>query len=274
MSSLAMQRLFIQEVSVRDGFQIEPKFIPTDEKVKLINALSRTGLAKIEVTSFTSPKAIPALADAEAVMRSIDRVAGVEYAALVPNVRGADRALACAVDELNLVMSASETHNRANLRMSPGQSLAQFAEIAALAHGKAHVNASLSTAFGCPFDGVVPDARVMELVQRFVDMGIERVTLCDTTGMANPAQVRRICAAVGQAWPHLLLTAHFHDTRGMGLANALAALDAGVARFDASLGGLGGCPFAPGASGNVCTEDLVHMFQAMGLDTEIGRAHV
>ncbi|MES2533885.1 MAG: hydroxymethylglutaryl-CoA lyase [Pseudomonadota bacterium] len=265
----AGRRLFIQEVSVRDGFQIEPHFVPTEQKVALIDGLSRTGLAKIEVTSFTSPKAIPALADAEAVMRQIARVPGVEYAALVPNMRGAERALGCNVDELNLVMSASETHNLANLRMTPAQSLAQFADVVALAAGHAQVNASLSTAFGCPFEGDVSEAAVLSLVQRFVDMGIGRVTLCDTTGMANPAQVGRLCSAVLDRWPSLVLTAHFHDTRAMGLANALAALDAGVDRFDASLGGLGGCPFAPGASGNVCTEDLVHMFQAMGCDTGV-----
>jgi len=254
---------------VRDGFQIEPVFVPTARKVALINALGRTGLSKIEVTSFSSPKAIPALADAEEVMRLIDRVPGVEYAALVPNVRGAQRALACEVDELNLVMSASPSHNQANLRMGMEQSLAQFADIVTTVSGQARINASLSTAFGCPFDGDVPAARVLELVQRFVDLGITRVALCDTTGMANPAQVRRLFSAVIERWPAVTFTAHFHDTRAMGLANALAALEAGVRHFDASLGGLGGCPFAPGASGNVCTEDMVHMFQAMGCDTGV-----
>jgi hydroxymethylglutaryl-CoA lyase len=263
------QRIRIQEVCVRDGFQIEPVFVPTARKVELINALGRTGLSKIEVTSFSSPKAIPALADAEEVMRLIDRVRGVEYAALVPNVRGAQRALACEVDELNLVMSASPSHNQANLRMSMEQSLAQFADIVAAVDGQARINASLSTAFGCPFDGEVPAARVLELVQRFVDLGIPRVALCDTTGMANPAQVRRLFSAVIDRWPAVTFTAHFHDTRAMGLANALAALEAGVRHFDASLGGLGGCPYAPGASGNVCTEDMVHMFEAMGCDTGV-----
>lgn len=263
------ERLHIQEVCVRDGFQIEPVFVPTDRKVDLIDALSRTGLSKIEVTSFASPKAIPALADAEEVMRRIDRAPGVEYAALVPNVRGAQRALACALDELNLVMSASASHNQANLRMSRQQSLAQFAEIVAVVAGRAQINASLSTAFGCPFDGDVPDAQVMDLVQNFVDLGITRVALCDTTGMANPAQVRRLFGRAIERWPTVTFTAHFHDTRAMGLANALAALDVGVTRFDASLGGLGGCPFAPGASGNVCTEDLVHMFEAMGRQTGV-----
>lgn len=262
-------RIHIQEVSVRDGFQIEPVFVPTDRKVALINALGRTGLSKIEVTSFSSPKAIPMLADAEEVMRRIVRVAGVEYAALVPNVRGALRALAAGVDELNVVMSASASHNRANLQMSQQQSLAQLADIVVVAAGQAHINASLSTAFGCPFDGNVPGDQVLKLVQSFVDLGISRVALCDTTGMAHPAQVRRLFGAVIARWPEVSFTAHFHDTRGMGLANALAALDAGVVRFDASLGGLGGCPYAPGASGNVCTEDLVHMFQAMGHDTGV-----
>ena len=262
-------RLYIHDVAARDGFQMEPVFIPTEEKVALVDALSRTGLTKIEVTSFTSPKAIPALKDAEAVMALIERVPGVEYAALVPNVRGCERALASRVDEVNVVMSASQSHNRANLRMSCEQSLEQFAAIVKEVGGRAQINASMSTAFGCPFDGEVPDARVMDLVACYLDIGITRVTLCDTTGMANPAQVKRVCGAVARRWPELTLTAHFHDTRGMGLANAVAALEAGIVRFDASLGGLGGCPYAPGASGNVCTEDLVHMFQAMGLDTGV-----
>ncbi|MDL2336984.1 MAG: hydroxymethylglutaryl-CoA lyase [Pseudomonadota bacterium] len=271
---LSQVRLHIHEVCVRDGFQIEPLFVPTDRKVELINTLSRTGLSKIEVTSFSSPKAIPALADAEEVMGRIDRIPGVEYAALVPNVRGAQRALACDVDELNLVMSASPSHNLANLRMDRQQSLAQFADIVAVAADRVQINASLSTAFGCPFDGEVPIEQVLDLVQHFVDLGIRRVALCDTTGMANPAQVRRLFGAVIARWPQVAFTAHFHDTRAMGLANALAAFDVGVVRFDASLGGLGGCPFAPGASGNVCTEDLVHMFEAMGENTGVDLEHL
>ncbi|RBP33651.1 hydroxymethylglutaryl-CoA lyase [Eoetvoesiella caeni] len=263
------QRLYIQEVSVRDGFQMEPIFIPTDRKVEFINGLSRTGVAKIEVTSFTSPKAIPALADAEAVMCRIERAPGVEYAALVPNLRGCERALSCGVDEINLVMSASESHNMANLRMTPMQSLDQFAQIVKLVDGQARLNASLSTTFGCPFDGDIPLPHVLDTVARFVDIGVDGITLCDTTGMANPAQVARVCEAVKERWPAMAFTAHFHNTRGMGLANALAAVQSGIDRFDASLGGLGGCPFAPGASGNVCTEDMVHMFNAMGYDTGV-----
>ncbi len=187
------KRLYIQEVAVRDGFQIEPKFIPTEQKIDLVNRLSRTGLAKIEVTSFVSPKAIPALADAENVMTGIDRVPGVLYAALVPNARGCERALACGVDEINLVMSASDSHGRANLRMTPEQSLVTFAEIMKIVpRGKATVNVAQSTAFGCPFDGDVPVARILGFVDRYREMGIGGVSLCDTTGMANPAQVAAV----------------------------------------------------------------------------------
>lgn len=274
MTTQQKKRVYIQEVSVRDGFQIEPRFIPTEQKIELINALSRTGLAKIEVTSFTSPKAIPNLADAEAVMAQIDRVDGVIYAALVPNVRGCERALACKADEINLFMSASQTHNLANLRMTQAQSLEQFEQVVRHIDGRAAINASLSTAFGCPFDGAVPESVVLDLVQRYIDMGINAVTLCDTTGVANPAQVAQLCDKVRIRWPQLTLTAHFHDTRAMGLANVLAALQVGVDRFDASLGGLGGCPFAPGASGNVCTEDMVHMLDAMGYDTGVDLAQL
>ncbi len=263
------KRLYIHDVALRDGLQIEPVFVPTESKIALLDLLSRSGLAKIEVTSFTSPKAIPALADAEAVMQGITRVPGVEYAVLVPNLRGAERALRCEVDELNLVISVSQTHNLANLRLSHEQSLAQCREVLQLAAGQAEVNLSLSTAFGCPFEGFFPDSVLFDMVQRLVDQGVRRLTLCDTTGMANPAQVERLCSGVRSKWPDLVLTAHFHNTRGMGLANALAALDAGIDRFDSSLGGLGGCPFAPGASGNVCTEDLVHMFDSMAYHTAV-----
>ncbi|SNS96510.1 hydroxymethylglutaryl-CoA lyase [Pseudomonas segetis] len=264
------KRLYIQEVATRDGFQIEPNFVATEDKIALVNRLSHTGLAKIEVTSFTSPKAIPNLRDAEEVMRSIDRVAGVEYTVLVPNVKGCERALSCQVDEINLVMSASDTHGLANLRMTPQQSLAQFREIIEVARGsKVFINASLSTTFGCPFEGAVAETRVHELIQRLTDIGVQGITLCDTTGMADPAQVERISREALQRWPQTVFTLHFHNTRGMGLANAIAALNAGVDRFDASLGGLGGCPYAPGASGNICTEDLVHMFQRMGFDTGV-----
>jgi hydroxymethylglutaryl-CoA lyase len=270
MTATEKRRTYIHDVALRDGFQIEPNFIATEEKVKLINRLSQTGLAKIEATSFTSPKAIPNLRDAEQVMRQIERKPGVVYTVLVPNVKGCERALACKVDEINLVMSASQSHNRANLRMTCEQSLAQFAEIVKFAaQSSVFINGSLSTSFGCPFDGWVPEQRVLELVQQFLDTGIQGVTLCDTTGMANPEQVRRLCEAVLRRWPKVPFTLHFHNTRGMGLANVVAALGTGMCRFDASLGGLGGCPYAPGATGNVCTEDVVHMLEQMGYDTAV-----
>jgi hydroxymethylglutaryl-CoA lyase len=267
------KRIFIQEVAPRDGFQIEPRFIATDDKVRLIDGLSQTGLAKIEVTSFSSPRAIPALADADLVLKRIERVPGVEYAALVPNVRGCTRALEAEPDEINVVVSASESHNRANLRMSCEQSLAGIREIAALAYGRVHLSVSISTAFGCPFEGKIEPARVLQFVERLSQMGIRRMSLCDTTGVANPAQVYALCSQARSGWPQTTFTAHFHDTRAMALANAVAALEAGIDRFDASLGGLGGCPFAPGASGNVCTEDLAHMIDAMGYVTgvDLGR---
>jgi len=262
-------RVYIQEVATRDGFQIEPAFIRTETKIALIDRLSRTGLSKIEVTSFVSPKAVPALADAEAVMRGITRVPTVEYSALAPNVRGAERALACDVDEVNLVMSASETHNRANLRMSREQSLTQFADVVTLVDGRAAINVSLSTTFGCPFEGDVPEPTVLRIIERIVNMGIGAVSLCDTTGMANPVQVERLGSEVRRQWPQVVVTAHFHNTRGLGVANVLASLEADINRFDSSLGGLGGCPYAPGATGNVCTEDIVHALQAMGYDTGV-----
>jgi len=265
-----MAQIHVQEVGVRDGFQIEPRFVPTEQKIALIDALSATGLSKIEVTAFVSPKAVPNLRDAEEVMRGIRRLDGVVYAALVPNVRGAERALACNADELNLVLSASESHNRANLNRSSAESLAGFAEIMQVAKGgRASINGSISTAFGCPFEGEIKEARVLELVERYLALGFKGVTLADTTGMAHPRQVARLTATVLSRFPALELTLHFHNTRGMGLANVLAALEAGGTRFDASLGGLGGCPFAPGATGNICTEDLVHMLVSMGCETKV-----
>ncbi|MCE9662250.1 hydroxymethylglutaryl-CoA lyase [Halomonas sp. M5N1S17] len=265
-----MTRLQINEVAPRDGLQIEAAFVPTADKIRLIDALSATGLARIEATSFTSPKAIPQLRDAEEVVRGIRRREAVGITVLVPNLRGCERALSCGVDEINLVMSSSDSHGLANLRMTPAQSLERFAAILEVTAGSGvFVNASLSTAFGCPFEGEVPPARVRELVGELIDIGVDGITLCDTTGMANPAQVGRLCEDVLARWPDTPFTLHFHNTRGMGLANALAAWQAGVTRFDASLGGLGGCPYAPGATGNVCTEDLVHMFEQMGVDTGV-----
>ena len=261
-------RLFINEVATRDGFQMESRFIPTDDKVALIDRLSTLGYAKIEVTSFTSAKAIPALRDGEEVMQRIARRPGVAYTALVPNVRGAERALESRIDEFNIVMSVSETHNLSNLRMTREQSFAQLADVITLAkQARVPVNVSLSCVFGCPMEGDVPLATVLGWIDRFAALGVQGITLCDTTGMAHPTQVQAVCEAVRARHPALEWTAHFHNTRGMGLANTIAAVEAGIHRLDMSLGGIGGCPYAPGATGNVATEDVVHMLQCMGYDT-------
>lgn len=263
----APRHIHIHDVSMRDGLQIEPVFVPTEEKIALLNTLSRSGVSKIEATSFTSPKAIPALRDAELVMKGIERTAGVKYVCLAPNMRGAERALDCGVDEINLVMSASETHNLANTRMTRQQSAAVLAQIIGEMSGQVDVNVSISTAFGCPMEGHVPVEEVLRLGDFFAERGAQGITICDTTGMANPAQVESLCRGLTERWSKLELTLHFHNTRGMGLANVLAGLATGIDRYDSSLAGLGGCPYAPGATGNICTEDLVHMLHSMGLRT-------
>ncbi|MDO9406397.1 MAG: hydroxymethylglutaryl-CoA lyase [Polaromonas sp.] len=264
------KRIYFNEVATRDGFQIEPGFIPTDDKVALVDALSDCGYAKIEVTSFTSPKAIPMLRDAEEVMGRIRRASGVEYTVLVPNLRGAERALESRADELNLVMSVSETHNLANLRMPREKSFAALSNVIRQVDGKTPINISLSCSFGCPMEGDVPLETLLHWADRFAAFGVDRVrglTICDTTGMAHPAQVAQMVEVLQKRFDALQLTLHFHNTRGMGLANVLAAVQGGIERFDGSLGGLGGCPYAPGASGNITSEDAIHMLDAMGYDT-------
>jgi hydroxymethylglutaryl-CoA lyase len=264
------QRIYINDVAVRDGFQIEREFVPTETKVALIDELSQTGLAKIEVTSFVSPKAIPNMRDAEQVLNLIDRVPDVTYSVLVPNVRGVERAMQCNVDEINLFCSASESHNRANVNRTIAQSVQGFGEIMqALSGSDIKVNCSISTAFGCPFEGDVAPEKIYALIDQFIELGFDGVSVADTTGMANPKQVRELMSEIVKRYAEIEITLHFHNTRGMGLANVMAGLDAGIVHYDASLGGLGGCPFAPGASGNICTEDLVHMLESMGYNTGV-----
>jgi hydroxymethylglutaryl-CoA lyase len=265
------RRIHMQEVGMRDGLQVEAAFVPTEDKVALVDALSTAGMSKIEVTAFVSPKAVPALRDAEIVLREIERQPGVVYSALVPNVRGAERAIEAHADELNLVMSASESHNLTNLRMTRGQSFTALSGVNAIAReAEVAVNISLSCAFGCPMEGDVPVATVLHWCVRFVEeLGACGVTLCDTTGMAYPGQVVALTRAFRARWPDTELTLHFHNTRGMGLANILAAIDAGADRFDASLGGIGGCPYAPGATGNVCSEEMVHALELMDFHTGV-----
>ena len=273
-------RIYVNDVAVRDGFQIEKAFVPTATKVELVNQLSRTGLHKIEVTSFVSPKAVPALADARDVLAGIERVPGVVYVALVPNVRGTQDAAACAAkpDEVNAVVSASETHNRANINRTHEQSLAELPTMVKVAHEAGmKITMSLSTTFGCPFEGHVPEDDVLRFVGRFRELGFDGISLADTTGMANPRQVRELTGRVLREFPppdDTYYTLHFHNTRGMGLANVVAGIEAGVRSFDGSLAGLGGCPFAPGATGNICTEDMVNMLEDMGYDTRIDLARL
>jgi len=264
------KRVYLQEVVTRDGFQGLDRFVPTATKIALIDQLGKTGLAKIEVTSFVSAKAIPNLRDAGEVMAGITRQAGVEYSVLVPNLRGAEDALPHRPDELNLVMSASETHNLMNLRMTREESFRQLSEIVKFASSsRVAINLTLSTSFGCPVEGTVSEATVLGFVDRFRDLGARGITLADTTGMANPAQVEALVSSARSRAGQAEITLHFHNTRGMGLANVCAALRAGSVRFDASLGGLGGCPYAPGATGNICTEDTAHMLELMGYSTGV-----
>lgn len=267
--------LIVQEVSPRDGLQIEPTWVETADKIALINQLSLAGFSRIEAGSFVSPKAIPALRDGEQVFQGIQRKPGVIYVALIPNLRGAQRAIESGADELNLVMSASQTHNLANMRMRCEASLAAFGDIVSYAsEHPVRLNASIATTFGCPFEGKIDEDRVLQIVDAYLELGIPGISLADTTGMANPRQVERLVKRVLQRVPASDLTLHFHNTRGLGLCNVLAAYEAGARRFDAALGGLGGCPFAPGASGNICTEDLVNLCEEVGIPTGIDLPHL
>lgn len=270
-----MKRIYVNDVGVRDGFQIEKNFIPTETKIAVIDALTATGLAKVEATSFVHPKFVPNMADAETVLKEIVRRKGVMITAITPNIKGMERAVAChtaggKIDEMNLFMSASETHNFANVKHTTEQSLADFALMIPLAKTVGiRMNGCISTAFGCPFEGAVPEDRVMKLAERYLLLGFDSLTFADTTGMANPTQVTRMMQEAVKRFPNVEITLHFHNTRGMGLANVVAGINAGVVHYDASIAGLGGCPFAPGATGNICTEDVVNMLHDMGYATGV-----
>jgi hydroxymethylglutaryl-CoA lyase len=266
----ATHYITICEVGTRDGFQIEPEFIPTEMKIDVVNRLSAVGLPCIEVTSFVHPKVVPQLRDAEAVMAQIERRPGTVYAALVPNDKGAQRAIDAGVDKINTVLSASESHNLANVNMTVAESLARLEAVAQVAHAaNVPLQGGISCSFGCPFETDVPLKNLAAIIARLVDCGFQGIGLADTTGMANPAQVRRTLEYLMPQFPGLEWVLHIHNTRAMAIPNILAALECGVRHFDASIGGLGGCPFAPGATGNVCTEDLVHCVHAMGYETGI-----
>jgi hydroxymethylglutaryl-CoA lyase len=263
----------IREVGPRDGFQNEPERIPTADKVALINQLARTGLKRIEVTSFVRPDVIPQLADAREVLTAIDVPAGVARSVLTPNAVGLDGALELRehFEEVGVFMSASAEHNWRNVKRTVDQSLAELAGVIGRARQAGlRVEAIISTSFGCPYEGVVPRARVLAIARRLVDAGAQEVAFGDTTGMANPLQVREFFAEAAAALgDEVQLTGHFHNTRGQGLANVLAALQAGCASFESSFGELGGCPVPAGATGNIATEDLVSMLHEMGIATGI-----
>jgi hydroxymethylglutaryl-CoA lyase len=260
----------LREVGPRDGLQNEAP-VPVDQRVRLIDALSATGLRHIEAASFVSAAAIPPMAGAEEVMAAIDRRAGVVYAALVPNPKGAQRAVAARADEIELVVSASETHNQKNVRRSVAESLIATSDVVEIAHGAGiRADAIVSTSFGCPYEGDIASERVAQLAGHLVDSGADALSFGDTTGMATPRRVHDLLDALERAGIDAARVGlHFHNTRGTALANVVAALERGVTRYDASIGGLGGCPYAPGASGNAVTEDLVHMLHDMGIDTGI-----
>jgi hydroxymethylglutaryl-CoA lyase len=262
-------RISVREVGPRDGLQNENP-VPTADKIALIDRLAGTGVTRIEAVSFVRPEAIPQMADADQVWAGVHRAPGIRYSALAPNLRGARRALDAGFPEVEVVVSASDTHNRKNVNRSTERSLDDIAAIIDAAHQRGVTcQVIISTAWGCPYEGDVPVSRVMQVAGRAVADGADSVSFGDTTGMASPRRVWDVVGAFRSAHPDTALNLHFHNTRGTGLANVIAALEMGVADFDASVGGLGGCPYAPGATGNIATEELVHMVEDMGVATGV-----
>jgi hydroxymethylglutaryl-CoA lyase len=256
----------INEVGPRDGFQAEDEFIPTERKVEIIDLLSRTGVATIQATSVVHPKAVPQLADAEEVMARIEHAQGVRYTVLVPNLRGAERAVPMNADRWELMLSVTDSHSRSNANRSTEEALKGMEPVVALARESGvEVTGSMATALGCPFEGKVPFERVLYVAEAYHAMGVRHLSVADTVGVADPRLVFETMSGLKERLPDVGIGLHLHNTRGMALANVLAALRAGVTEFDSSVGGLGGCPFAPGATGNVSTEDLVHMLDLMGV---------
>jgi hydroxymethylglutaryl-CoA lyase len=266
----------VREVGPRDGFQNEPEIISTDDKVRLIDMLAATGLPRVEVTSFVRADVIRQLADAEEVLARVQRPRGVRFSVLIPNERGLERALTQRerFDEINVFLSATESHNKRNKNRTIAESLEDLGRTIARARQEGlRCEGVISVVFGCPYEGEVSPDRVLEIAERLVDAGCEEISFGDTTGMANPKQVREFFAAATRRLPEVELTAHFHNTRGQGLANVLAALEQGVDSFEAAFGELGGSPLTPGATGNISTEDLISMLNEMGVETgvDLGR---
>jgi hydroxymethylglutaryl-CoA lyase len=258
------------EVGPRDGLQNEARLWPTDEKLELIRRLVDAGLQEIEATAFVHPKVIPPMADADAVATGLPRLPGVTYSALVPNLRGYERALATGIDEMIVFMSVSESHSRANINKTVAEALDAAREVVEASHADGKpVRAYLSTIYGCPYEGDVDPARVVELTQALLAMGVERVSLGDTTGVGTPGQVRQVLARLLRHVEPGQLGLHFHDTRGMAIANVLVGLEMGLSIVESSIGGMGGCPYAPGASGNVATEEVVLLLNGLGIATGV-----
>jgi hydroxymethylglutaryl-CoA lyase len=267
---MAEPRISVYEVGLRDGLQNEAAFVPTAEKVRLASMLADAGLTRIELTSFVSPRWIPQLADHAEVARDAERRPGVTLTALVPNLQGLEGARDAKLDEVAVFLSASEAHSKKNINKSVAQAIATLGEVAAAArHSGLRVRGYVSTVFGCPYEGAVDVERVVDVTQALLGMGVYEVSLGDTIGVANPRQVSRVVARLLREVPASALALHMHDTRGTALANVLAGLDAGIHTFDTAFGGLGGCPYAPGAAGNLATEDLVYMLEEMGYATGV-----
>ncbi len=263
------KQIEIYEVGPRDGFQNLKTYIPLEEKLKIIDEMVSSGVKHIQITSFVSPKAIPQLKDASDVAKAcLEKYENVDFLALVPNLRGAQIAWEVGIRKISYVVSLSASHNKANINRTHEESYNELRKILE-AYPEMHVCIDLATTFGCPFEGKVPPETVVHFMKDYVDLGVEEFNLCDTIGVANPRQVRAVIRAIQTAYPHLTLQVHIHDTRNMGMVNTLAAIEAGVDRIQSTLGGLGGCPFAPGASGNLATEDVVYMLNDMGYYTGV-----
>ena len=264
------QAIQITEVGTRDGFQAEREFISTEEKIGTINALIASGVSRIEYSSFVSPRAIPQLADAAEVFSRVNKAAGTAFVALIANAKGARRAVAAGVSEVVVVISASESHNKKNVNRTVDESLAEFEEIVMIAaDATMTVHGAIATGLGCPFEGDIPLAQIGYIAERFQQLGFTGISLGDTIGMATPLLVRDTCRYLQDNFPEMPISLHFHNTRGIGLCNVMAGLAEDITHFESSIGGLGGCPFAPGATGNICTEDLVYLLHEMDYETGI-----
>ncbi|MBO0603010.1 hydroxymethylglutaryl-CoA lyase [Sporosarcina sp. E16_3] len=264
------KEVVITEVCPRDGFQVLPMMVPTEEKIEIINRILACGFKQVEVTSFVHPKAVPQMSDADEVLQKITRPEGVVLRALVPNLRGLERAILARVDKAKLMLSATDSHSLNNANARTLEAMQGFDQIAKRAERTAiKLGGSISVAFGCPYEGIVPIGRHIEICKRYEQLGITDISLADTTGMANPESIKRISRSLREYFPSFHFSLHLHNTRGMAFANAVSGLNEGIVDFDSSLAGLGGCPYAPNASGNIATEDLVHGFEEMGIKTNL-----